>query len=108
MTRPPAGPESPAPPSQHPLVLALSLPRVLSSFAAHLQWPDLLSLLNTCSHCRNIFLQPDLRDIILSQFVPIYADALRLRDTTYYHDLPISLHDLDLLRMSLLFCFFNP
>lgn len=102
MARLPARPKSPARFPQTQLVLALNLPRVLSSLVAHLHWPDLLSLLNTCCHCRNIFLEPDLRDAILSRFVPTYADALRFRDTTNYHDLPVSLHDLDLLRMSLL------
>lgn len=85
-----------SPPPQ--LVLAVDLPRVLSSLVSHLDWPDLLSLLNTCSHCRNIFLEPSLREVILSRLVPGYADALRLRDPTNYHDLPVSLHDLDLLR----------
>ncbi|KAF7773353.1 hypothetical protein Agabi119p4_5520 [Agaricus bisporus var. burnettii] len=82
------------------LVLAVDLPQVLSSLVAHLDWPDLLSLLNTCSHCRNIFLAPSLREVILSRLVPGYADALRLRDPTNYHDLPVSLHDLDLLLIS--------
>lgn len=85
--------------SKSHFIPALKSPSVLATIALYLDWPDLLSLLNTCRDSRNTFLDRNLRDTLLSRFLPGYADALRLRDFTNYHDIPVSIHDLDLLCM---------
>ncbi|KAF5359334.1 hypothetical protein D9756_003251 [Leucocoprinus leucothites] len=82
-------------------IAAVKTPAVLAGLAARLDWPDLLSLLNTCRDCRHVFRNVILRDLLLSRLVPGFAEALRFRDLANYRDVPIDLHDLDLLLISL-------
>ncbi|KXN81306.1 hypothetical protein AN958_05161 [Leucoagaricus sp. SymC.cos] len=80
---------------------AVKKPAVFARLTARLDWTDILALFNTCRDCRNLFRDDVLRDILLCRLVPGYAAALRFRNLANYHDVPISLHDLDLLLISL-------
>lgn len=75
-------------------------PRVLSSLLSFLPWTDFLSLSQTCSKMRKITESPKIRDVVLSRYVEGYGSCLKMqqgeRDTS--QDLPVTLHDIDLLR----------
>lgn len=97
----------PSPPSlrQQPrpnLVTALSNPRTFYNILDYIEWRDLHALLNSCSAARSLFRSPDLRDLILSQFVPGYKFCLLYGDQRREHDVYVSIHDLDL------FCEYYP
>ncbi|KAF8623716.1 hypothetical protein AX17_007413 [Amanita inopinata Kibby_2008] len=82
-------------------LISLKSPRILSNLLSHLEWSDFYSLANSCNDCRLLFDEQDLKDVILSRYVPGYAHALRLRDPFHrYKDVPVSIQDLDLLLIS--------
>ncbi|CAA7267073.1 unnamed protein product [Cyclocybe aegerita] len=83
------------------LVTALQSPTVLASLLSFLSWADLHPLLCTCRSFRDtLFRDTALRDVVLARFVPGYARCLRYRDPNRYQDVPVSVHDLDLLLIS--------
>lgn len=70
---------------------------ILAALLAHLDWVDAYSLFATCKTFREVLKELQLRDVVLSRFVPGYAHAMKGRDMSKYHDVPVSIHDLDLL-----------
>lgn len=81
-------------------VYALKQPHVLETLLQFIPWTDLYALLSTCADMRRLWDTRDIRDVILSHFVPGYSYALRYRDLSNYQDMDISLQDLDLLYIS--------
>ncbi|KDR79002.1 hypothetical protein GALMADRAFT_94242 [Galerina marginata CBS 339.88] len=90
----------PRSPRSSSLLNALQLPSILAALLVHLDWPDVYPLFTTCRSTRDLFRSIPLRDVVLARYVPGYAHALRARDMIHYHDVPVSLHDLDLLLIS--------
>ncbi|KAG1744121.1 uncharacterized protein EDB91DRAFT_1124549 [Suillus paluster] len=81
-------------------VYTLKQPNVLERLLQFIPWADFYALLSTCSDMRRLWDTRDLRDVILSHFVPGYGYALMYRDLSNYQDMDISLQDLDLLHVS--------
>lgn len=80
------------------LLAVLHSPRTLAAFVAFVAWPDLHSLLSTCSSLRTaLFAHMPTRDVVLSRFVPGFSFCLAHRDMQFFQDVPITVHDLDLL-----------
>ncbi|TFK40164.1 hypothetical protein BDQ12DRAFT_704468 [Crucibulum laeve] len=79
---------------------SLQNPTILADLLAHLDWNDTLSLLNTCRDSRRLFQIPRLKETILARFVPGFSYCLRNRDLRPQQEIPISIHDLDLLLLS--------
>jgi hypothetical protein len=75
-----------------PFLAVIAVPRVLYSLLLTVDWRDLHTVLNSCSAARSLFRSPDLRDIILTRFIPGYQFCHR------EHDVYVSIHDLDLFR----------
>ncbi|KAK0469695.1 uncharacterized protein EV420DRAFT_1496164 [Desarmillaria tabescens] len=77
-------------------------PGTLSRLLSFLPWPDFLALSQTCRSLRDILDKEDLRDVILSRYVEGYGTCLRLRSGSRegVQEVPITLHDLDLLLIS--------
>ncbi|KAJ7126871.1 hypothetical protein C8R44DRAFT_779777 [Mycena epipterygia] len=83
-----------------PLLAAVMHPRIFTSMLAQLSWRACWVLLNSCRDCRNLFSYPELKDVILSRFVPGYAACLRISDPLRLQNVPVSLVDLNLLMIS--------
>ncbi|KAJ7707588.1 hypothetical protein B0H17DRAFT_1033161 [Mycena rosella] len=86
--------------SVRPLLTAAKHPRILASLLAHLSWRASWALLSTCRDCRDFFSYPELKDVILSRFVPGYATCLRISDPLRLQNVPVALADLHLLMIS--------
>lgn len=85
------------------LLPILSNSRTHAALVSFLDWPSTLALLNSCKDFRSLFdLFPEIRDMILSRYVPGYAFAVASRDHQRVYNVPISLQDLTLLGTSLL------
>ena len=83
-------------------VLALRQPRILAGLLRFAPWDDLYALFATCSGIKRLWDLVDIRDIILSHYLPGYRAALRHRDLSALKDVDLTLHDLHLLRSSFL------
>ena len=79
-----------------PIFAALSIPRIFAITLHLIQWPDIHALLISCSAARSLFRSPDIRDLILSRFVPGYQFCILHGDQRREHDVYVSIHDLDL------------
>jgi hypothetical protein len=91
---------------QRTAVHTLKRPRILASLLHFLPWCDFYVLLSTCTGMRHLWDIHELRDVIMSHYVPEFRFALRHRVLSNCRDIDISLQDLDLLRWcSLLFGF---
>ncbi|KAK0204859.1 hypothetical protein DFS33DRAFT_1323261 [Desarmillaria ectypa] len=77
-------------------------PGTLSRLLSFLPWPDFLALSQTCRSLRVVPNKEDLRDVILSRYVEGYGPCLRLRPGSWegVKEVPVTLHDLDLLLVS--------
>ena len=82
----------------HILQAALKLPKVLAGVIEHLAWAYFYTLTCTCRDFRYILRAPDLKDIVLSQYVPGYRLCLQHRDMLRFRDVPITIPHLDSLR----------
>ena len=81
------------------LLQLVRTPRILGHLLGHLDWVDVYPLLCTCKALHDdLFVSMPHLDVLLSRFVPGYAYSVRQRDFGLYQDVPISLHELDLLR----------
>jgi hypothetical protein len=78
-------------------LIAVKHPRIFASLLAHLSWRACWALLNTCSGCRDFFSCPELKDVILSRFVPGYSACVRISDPLRLQTVPVALADLNLL-----------
>ncbi|KIJ66975.1 hypothetical protein HYDPIDRAFT_166391 [Hydnomerulius pinastri MD-312] len=81
-------------------VSALTQPRILARLLQYSTWDDCYALFATCSQIRSLWGVRELRDIVLSQYVPGYHLALRQRDLSMFEDVDVTFHDLDLLLLS--------
>ncbi|KAJ7650127.1 hypothetical protein FB45DRAFT_730557 [Roridomyces roridus] len=79
---------------------ALMQPRVLASLLGQIGWRTCWAFLSTCSDFRRIFSYSDLRDVILSCFVPGFRASLRSSDPSRFQTVPVTLTDLNLLMIS--------
>ncbi|KAJ7475958.1 hypothetical protein FB451DRAFT_1245321 [Mycena latifolia] len=90
--------------TKHPhartLLTVVKDPRVLASLFAQLSWRACWALLSTCHDCREFFSCPELKDVILSRFVPGYAACVRISDPLRLQNVPVTLADLHLLMVS--------
>ena len=83
-----------------PLVFALQEHTVLHAVLSQLEWSQSYSLCTCCKRLFTLFESIPLRDVILSRFIPEYAQCLRERDLRFFKDIPFGVIDLDLLRKS--------
>ncbi|KAJ7455338.1 hypothetical protein B0H11DRAFT_1874875 [Mycena galericulata] len=82
------------------LLTVAKRPRVLASLLAQLSWRACWALLSTCRDCRDFFSCTELKDVILSRFVPGYHACLRISDPLRLQSIPVTLADLNLLKIS--------
>ncbi|KAH6913171.1 hypothetical protein BKA70DRAFT_715165 [Coprinopsis sp. MPI-PUGE-AT-0042] len=82
------------------LFVLLSTSSILHVIVALLDWADVYSLLTSCRRLTDTFQSLPLRDVVLSRFVPGYAQCLRVRDMQFYQDIPITVFDLNRLLIS--------
>ena len=82
----------------HLLQSTLKLPKVLAGLIEHLAWVYFYTLTCTCRNFRYILRIPELKDIVLSQYVPGYKLCLPHRDMLRFRDVPIAIPHLDSLR----------
>ncbi|KAF8959514.1 hypothetical protein BDZ97DRAFT_1906175 [Flammula alnicola] len=82
------------------LLTALQIPPTLAAVLSHLDWVDVYPLFTTCKALHDLFANLALKDVVLARYVPGYAQALRIRDMNHYHDVQVSIRDLDLLLIS--------
>ncbi|KAJ6513110.1 hypothetical protein C8R45DRAFT_334662 [Mycena sanguinolenta] len=91
----------PRPLTRMPTLLnVISHRRVLASLLKQLGWHACWALLSTCRESRDFFSYSELKDVILSRFVPGYSACLRISDPLRMRNVPISLADLNLLLIS--------
>ncbi|KAJ7104035.1 hypothetical protein B0H15DRAFT_808183 [Mycena belliarum] len=83
-----------------PLLALVKNPHILTSLLAQLSWRACWALLGTCRDCRDFFSFSELKDVILSRFVPGYAICLRISDSVRLQSVPVTLADLHLLMIS--------
>ncbi|KAH7918959.1 hypothetical protein BV22DRAFT_1041326 [Leucogyrophana mollusca] len=79
---------------------ALQHPHILARLLHFTPWADFYALASTCVEIRHLWDVRELKDVILSQYVPSYRSALRQRDLLRFQDVDVTLHDLDLLLIS--------
>ncbi|KAJ7773439.1 hypothetical protein B0H16DRAFT_1512354 [Mycena metata] len=82
------------------LLTAVKQPRILVALLAQSGWRACWALLNTCRDCRDFFSWPELKDVILSRFVPGYSECVRISDPLRLQNVPVTLADLNLLVIS--------
>ncbi|KAI9511852.1 hypothetical protein F5148DRAFT_1280399 [Russula earlei] len=86
---------SPSPPGiSISIVSALQEPRILANFLRYVRWHDFYSLALTCTACSNVLEHPELRDVVLSAFVPGYRDCLCIADLYTSRVINFQLRDL--------------
>ncbi|KAK7033227.1 MIF4G/MA4-domain-containing protein [Favolaschia claudopus] len=87
--------------TRSPMLLnAIRHRQILASLLAHLSWQAYWSLCSTSRDFRDLFLFADLRNAILSRFVPGYSACLRISDPIRLQHVPVTLDDLNLLAIS--------
>ncbi|KAJ7030364.1 hypothetical protein C8F04DRAFT_961635 [Mycena alexandri] len=82
------------------LLTAVKHPKIFVSLLAQSSWRACWALLNTCRDCRDFFSWPELKDVILSRFVPGYSKCVRISDPLRLQNVPVTLADLNLLVIS--------
>ncbi|CAK5269448.1 unnamed protein product [Mycena citricolor] len=87
-------------PRHPPFLRAAKQPRVLAMLLACSSWATAWALFNTCRDIRDFIYCPELRDVILSRFVPDYAACLRVSDPRRLTKVPIALTELNTLMIS--------
>ena len=75
----------------------LESPHILSCFLEAMPWSSFDALISTCRDFRQIFTVPELRDVILSRFIPGYRLCLGNRDVAELA-VDINIQDLALFR----------
>ncbi|KAF8206289.1 hypothetical protein K438DRAFT_1904995 [Mycena galopus ATCC 62051] len=74
--------------------------RVLASLLRQMSWRACRALFSTCRDFRDFFSDSELKDVILSRFVPRYSACARISDPLRLQNVPITLADLNLLLIS--------
>lgn len=85
---------------RHTLTKVLKHPAVLARLLSALPWHSCHSLLGTCREFRELLARTELRDIILSEYVPGYRACLGHSSTDGLQLLDIDMSDLALLSES--------
>ncbi|KAJ6609205.1 hypothetical protein B0H10DRAFT_2065038 [Mycena sp. CBHHK59/15] len=83
-----------------PLLSAAKHSRILASLLEQLSWHASWAFLCTCRDARDLFFKPELKDAILSRFVPGYSVCLRISDPLRLQNVPVALADLNFLLIS--------
>jgi hypothetical protein len=86
----------PAPPDRVTLLDAVKYPAILSHLLDFLAWHDFLAFGYTCRESMKLLKLPELKDVILSHFVPSYRHALRERNLSRYKDVHVAYNDITL------------
>ncbi|KAI0043813.1 hypothetical protein FA95DRAFT_1545863 [Auriscalpium vulgare] len=73
---------------------------VLHRFLLYAPWEDFRSLAQVSKECMNVFHQPQLKDVVLSRFVPGYSHCLRHADLQAFRVVEVGFLDLDLFMAS--------
>ncbi|KAI0264399.1 hypothetical protein BC834DRAFT_261510 [Gloeopeniophorella convolvens] len=81
--------------SRFSLSSVLQKPRILANFLRYTSWPEFRSLALTCKACRNVLKHPELRDAVLSAFIPGFDYCLRRADLDAYRDIEVRFIDLN-------------
>jgi hypothetical protein len=76
---------------------AIKRPQVLANLLDHLPWVYFYTLTCTCRDFRYILRSPDLKDVVLAQYVPGYKLCIENRDMQRFQDVPTTITHLDLL-----------
>lgn len=82
------------------LLTTLQIPSILAAYASKLDWLDAYPLFITCKTTYNLLQDDQLRNALLSRYVPGYAEALRGHHLNHTQRMTITIYDLDLLRTS--------
>ncbi|KAJ7067056.1 hypothetical protein C8F01DRAFT_1051461 [Mycena amicta] len=82
------------------LVSTIHHPAILAALLDYLGWPACCALLNTCRNSRDFFSCPELRNVILTRFIPSYTACLRHSDRSRLQDVPVTSADLNFLMIS--------
>ncbi|KDQ59338.1 hypothetical protein JAAARDRAFT_128059 [Jaapia argillacea MUCL 33604] len=89
------------PPNQLSLLHTLRQPQVLVRLLRYASWEEFHALTCTSREFRLLFFRhPELRDLVLAQFIPGFKYCLRNRDMQRYRDVQIRLEDLELFMIS--------
>lgn len=78
--------------------------RFLALLIEYTLWDDLYALASTCRQFRHIMREPELKDVILSRFIPGYQYGLQNRDPQRFQDVEASIRELHLLSESCSWC----
>ncbi|KAI0035400.1 hypothetical protein K488DRAFT_83107 [Vararia minispora EC-137] len=78
----------------------LQTPGVLRRILPFLHWSEFHSISLSSKECLNLVKDPELKDVILSRFVPGYRYCLAQSDTASYREVPLRFKDLDLFMRS--------
>ena len=76
------------------LVNVLQEPRILTNFLRYVHWNDFQSLVLTCTPYSRVLQHPNLRDIVLSAYVPGYSYCLRHADINARSSIAVQFDDL--------------
>lgn len=68
--------------------------RILARFLRYVRWRDFRSLALTCRACSNVLHNPELRDAVLSRFVPGYRYCVRHADAETVGSIDVKFSDL--------------
>ncbi|KAI0300902.1 hypothetical protein BC826DRAFT_1160985, partial [Russula brevipes] len=71
--------------------------RILANFLRYVHWPDFQSLALTCTTCRNVLHHPELRDAVLSAYVPGYQCCRRYADADVVSSKHVDIQFIDLI-----------
>ncbi|EPQ54368.1 hypothetical protein GLOTRDRAFT_139664 [Gloeophyllum trabeum ATCC 11539] len=83
------------------LIDTLRQPRILSCFLTHTSWRDFNALTCTSRQLRwTLFRQPELKDVVFSNYVPGYRFCLRHADLDRHREMKVTLRDLNFFMMS--------
>lgn len=82
---------------QPSLAAALKHPQVLTRLLDQLPWVYFYTLTCTCRDFRYILQHPDLKDVVLSQYLPGYKIWIETRVMQRFKDVPTTITHLDLL-----------
>lgn len=77
------------------LVSVLQEPRILANFLRYVRWDDFQSLVQTCAAYSHVLQHPNLRDVVLSAYVPGYSYCLHHADIDTRRSIAVQFSDLN-------------
>ncbi|KAI0062266.1 hypothetical protein BV25DRAFT_665226 [Artomyces pyxidatus] len=78
----------------------LQKPSILHRFLLYTPWDDFRALAQASKESRNILRHPELKDVVLSRFVPGYSYCLRYADMQSFREVEVGFYHLDLFMAS--------